>query len=164
MLGPTAAAAVPARRTGTRRRLNSRITKRGMRAFVTQIHERDVYRALFSSGGSLPSLSAVNVPNLDGAIENGRSFAAEVVAMLREVAAAPAAQVVRFAPSSEGASSLIASQPHISTRARNIPSLACVGCTLGGIRYALNYRLVDTSRRLEILVFWQASRDSQRPI
>jgi chromosome partitioning protein len=58
--------------------------KYGIRAFETQIHEREPYRALFSYGGTLESLK-VHVKNLDAAISNARAFAAETVSMLKDV-------------------------------------------------------------------------------
>lgn len=64
----------------------------------------------------------------------------------------------------ERASSLIAFQPHIGTRARNIALPGVRRLHLARIRYDLYYRLVDRPRRLEILAFWHASRDSQPPI
>jgi chromosome partitioning protein len=68
------------------RHIQDTFKRHGVRAFETQIHERDAYRALFSFGGTLSSLSASEVSNLIGAVENARAFAAELVAMLREVA------------------------------------------------------------------------------
>lgn len=56
-----------------------------MRAFETQIHERDAYRAQFSIGGTLSALSPVEVRNIDAAVINARAFAGETVAMLREI-------------------------------------------------------------------------------
>jgi chromosome partitioning protein len=58
--------------------------KYGIRAFETQIHEREPYRALFSYEGTLESLKA-HVKNLDAAISNARAFAAEAMAMLKDV-------------------------------------------------------------------------------
>lgn len=64
----------------------------------------------------------------------------------------------------ERATSLIAFQSHIGTRARNIALPGVRRLHLGRIRYDLHYRLVETPRRLEILAFWHASCDSQPPI
>ncbi len=57
--------------------------KHNIRAFRTQIHEREAYRALFSFGGTLETLDAGQVGNLEKAIANAREFAAETVTMLR---------------------------------------------------------------------------------
>ena len=62
------------------------------------------------------------------------------------------------------ASSLIAFQPHIGTRARNIALPGVRRLRLGRIRYDLYYRLVETPRRLEILALWHTSRESRPPI
>lgn len=59
--------------------------KHDIRSFLTQLHEREAYRALFSFGGTLESLDASQVGNLEKAITNAREFAAETVAMLRAV-------------------------------------------------------------------------------
>jgi plasmid stabilization system protein ParE len=64
----------------------------------------------------------------------------------------------------ERASSLIAFQPHIGARARNVALHGVRRLRLGRIHYDLYYRLVETPRRLEILAFWHASRESQPPI
>lgn len=57
--------------------------KHNIQAFMTQVHEREAYRALFSFGGTLETLDPTQVGNLDKAIANAREFAAETVAMLR---------------------------------------------------------------------------------
>ena len=71
--------------------------KHGVLAFHTQLHEREAYRALFSFGGTLESLKPEEVSNLPAALANARTFAGEVVTLLREAAAmaapAPAAPV-----------------------------------------------------------------------
>jgi hypothetical protein len=64
----------------------------------------------------------------------------------------------------ERASSLIAFQPHIGTRARNITLPGVRRLRLGRIRYDLYYRLLETPRRLEILAFWHTSREGQPQI
>ena len=57
--------------------------KHNIRAFETQLHEREAYRALFSFGGTLETLDPAQVGNLDRAIANARAYAAEVVAFLK---------------------------------------------------------------------------------
>lgn len=69
----------------TLRHIQEQFTQHGIRAFETQIHERDTYRAVFSFGGTLAGLNAGDVSNIDGAVENARAFAAELIAMLREI-------------------------------------------------------------------------------
>ena len=64
----------------------------------------------------------------------------------------------------ERASSLIALQPEIGTRARNIALAGVRRLHLGRIRYDLYYRLVEAPRRLEILALWHASRGRLPPI
>lgn len=63
----------------------------GVPTFETQIHEREAFRAIFSFGGTVDSLTAGQVSGLDGAIVNVRGFAAEVVALLRRAKAEAAA-------------------------------------------------------------------------
>jgi chromosome partitioning protein len=65
--------------------IQAEFRKHDIRAFRTQIHEREAYRALFSFGGTLESLDPRQVSNLPAAVTNAREFAAEVVAMLRAV-------------------------------------------------------------------------------
>ena len=63
--------------------IQAEFQKHNIRAFMTQVHEREAYRALFSFGGTLESLDSTQVGNLEKAIINAREFAAETVAMLR---------------------------------------------------------------------------------
>jgi chromosome partitioning protein len=70
----------------TLRHIQDQFTKNGVRAFETQIHERDAYRALFSFGGTLSSLDPAEVRNIDAAVINARAFAGELISMLRDVA------------------------------------------------------------------------------
>ena len=51
--------------------------------FATEIHERDAFAAIFAAGGSVRSLKASDVNNLDAAIVNVTDFAGEVVAKLK---------------------------------------------------------------------------------
>jgi chromosome partitioning protein len=82
-------------RPRTLQHIQAEFRRHGVAAFETQIHEREAYRALFSFGGTLGSLSPQHVSNLEGAIVNARAFAGEVVSMLRSGAdaAAGAAEV-----------------------------------------------------------------------
>jgi chromosome partitioning protein len=54
-----------------------------IRILTTQIHERDAYRAIFSFGGTLSGLDAMQVTNITAAVANARAFAAEVVGLLK---------------------------------------------------------------------------------
>lgn len=60
--------------------IQAEFEKHGIRAFMTQVHEREAYRAIFSFGGRLETLDSTQVGNLDKAITNVREFAAEVAA------------------------------------------------------------------------------------
>ena len=59
--------------------------------FKTQLHDREAFRAVFSFGGTVAGLDASAVRNIPAAVQNGREFAAEVVAMLRANRAGAAA-------------------------------------------------------------------------
>jgi chromosome partitioning protein len=80
-------------RPRTLRHIQEQFVKHGVRAFETQIHERDAYRALFSFGGTLSSLNPAEVRNIDAAVINARAFAGELVSMLREISDSQTAQV-----------------------------------------------------------------------
>lgn len=64
----------------------------------------------------------------------------------------------------ERASSLIAVQPQVGARARNVALPGVRRLHLARIRYDLYYRQVDAPKRLEILAFWHASRGRIPPI
>jgi chromosome partitioning protein len=51
--------------------------------FGAQIHEREAYRAIFAFGGSLDDLDSTQVSNLPAAKLNARTFAGEVIEMLK---------------------------------------------------------------------------------
>jgi chromosome partitioning protein len=77
----------------TLRNIQTQFIQHGVRAFETQIHERDAYKALFSFEGTLSSLDRGSVRNVAEAIINARGFAGELIAMLREIAQTQTAQV-----------------------------------------------------------------------
>ena len=79
-------------RPRTLQHIQEEFRKHGVRAFQTQIHEREAYRALFSFGGTLESLNPQHVSNLGAAIVNARAFAGEVISMLRAVPESTAQQ------------------------------------------------------------------------
>ena len=56
----------------------------GVKVLDTQIHERDAFRAIFSFGGSLSELDRSQVSNVPAAAANARSFAAEVIRVLKQ--------------------------------------------------------------------------------
>ena len=56
----------------------------GVKVLDTQIHERDAFRAIFSFGGSLSELDRSQVSNVPAAATNARSFAAEVIRVLKQ--------------------------------------------------------------------------------
>ena len=56
----------------------------GVPILVTQMHEREAFRAIFSFGGTLQSLEAGQVSNLPAALANAKAFATELVALLRQ--------------------------------------------------------------------------------
>jgi plasmid stabilization system protein ParE len=60
----------------------------------------------------------------------------------------------------ERASSLIAVQPGIGTRARNATLPGVRRVHLARIRYDLYYRVVEEPKHVELLAFWHASRGS----
>lgn len=51
--------------------------------FITEIHERDAFAALYAAGGGVRDLDPKEVNNLPAAIENVSAFAAEVIERLR---------------------------------------------------------------------------------
>ena len=55
--------------------------------FGSQIHEREAYRAIFAFGGTLADLDPSQVSNLPAAKLNARTFAGEVIEMLKAKAA-----------------------------------------------------------------------------
>ncbi len=77
----------------TLRNIQQQFSAHGIRAFETQIHERDAYKALFSFGGTLSALDPREVGNIRAAIENARAFASELIAMLRDIRQQPQAEV-----------------------------------------------------------------------
>ena len=64
----------------------------------------------------------------------------------------------------ERASALVAAQPDIGSRARNVKLVGVRRILLARIRYHLYYRVSEAPRQIEILGFWHASRESHPPI
>jgi chromosome partitioning protein len=58
--------------------------KHDVPALRTHMHERDAFRAIFSFGGTLESLDATKVSNIDAAIRNALELAGEILTLLRQ--------------------------------------------------------------------------------
>lgn len=83
-------------RPRTLQHIKAELEGAGVPIFETQMHEREAFRAIFSFGGTVESLSAGQVGGLEGAVANARAFAGEVLNALRRPAAkrAPEAEPV----------------------------------------------------------------------
>jgi chromosome partitioning protein len=77
-------------RTRDQRWIEESMEQNAVPVFKVNLIERAAYKGLFKYGGTLTSLDPRLVNGIPGAIENARSFAAEVVSMLRAPADAPA--------------------------------------------------------------------------
>ncbi len=64
--------------------IETEFATKGVPVLKTWLHDREAYRALFSFGGTLEGLDKASVRNIAAAVENARTFAHEVVAILRE--------------------------------------------------------------------------------
>ena len=64
----------------------------------------------------------------------------------------------------ERGSALVAAQPDIGSRARNVKLAGVRRVHLSRIRYHLYYRVSEAPRQIEILGFWHSSRRVQPPI
>lgn len=53
--------------------------------FDTEIYERDAFSAIFTTGGSVRSLSSKQVNNTEKAVDNVNMFAGEVITKLRKI-------------------------------------------------------------------------------
>ena len=69
-------------RPRTLQAIAAEFTEAGIPTFTTSMNERDAFRAIFAFGGTLATLDASQVSNVDAAIANARAFMAEVVALL----------------------------------------------------------------------------------
>lgn len=67
----------------TLQHIRAELTEAGVPILETQMHEREAFRAIFSFGGTVENLRADQVGGLEGAKQNARAFAAEVVAILK---------------------------------------------------------------------------------
>jgi chromosome partitioning protein len=66
--------------------IETELAQSGVRVLETQMHERDAFRAIFSFGGSLAHLDRRQLGNVAAAISNARTFAAEILTMLKPAA------------------------------------------------------------------------------
>lgn len=71
-------------RPRTLQHVRDEFAERGVPTFKVQMHEREAFRAIFSFGGTIGSLSPSQVSNLDGAAANAQAFASEVISLLRQ--------------------------------------------------------------------------------
>jgi chromosome partitioning protein len=74
----------------TLQHIKAEFAKHSVPAFAVHMHERDAFKAIFSFGGTLQNLNPRLVRNLDGAMNNARALAGEVIDLLRPEAAEPA--------------------------------------------------------------------------
>jgi chromosome partitioning protein len=74
----------PAITPPTQHYIKSRFAEAQLPVLRTQLNDRKAYRAMFSVGCTLASLTSKDASNLSGAIANARQFAAEIVELLRE--------------------------------------------------------------------------------
>jgi len=70
------------------RDIEAQFKKAGVRVLQTKMVERAAFRAIFSYGGTLATLDPALVSNIPAAKANAKSFAGEVVAMLKQQEAA----------------------------------------------------------------------------
>ena len=70
------------------RNVADQLHKSGVDVFTTPIVERAAYRDMFDFGGALEGLNPSQVSNIDKAIANAREFTGEVLAKLKNSAAA----------------------------------------------------------------------------
>ena len=73
----------PALRPRTLQSVEAEFAKKSVPMFGVQIHEREAYRAIFVFGGTLSGLDPVQVANLPAAKLNARTFAGEVIEILK---------------------------------------------------------------------------------
>ena len=84
-------------RTRTFAHIQEELIKAKIPVFQTQLMEREVYRSLFSFGGSLETLADNDVYKLQDAIVNARAFAGEVINMVGKPAAKQNTQTAEVA-------------------------------------------------------------------
>jgi len=70
-------------RPRTLRHIKDEFAKHGIPAFTTHLHEREAFKAIFSFGGALESLTDNQVRGVQAAIQNARALTEEIVRHLR---------------------------------------------------------------------------------
>lgn len=70
-------------KTRTLRHIQDQLEQHGVSLFITQLREREAFRAIFSFGGGLEELDRKEVSGIEAAILNARAFTAEVIERLR---------------------------------------------------------------------------------
>jgi chromosome partitioning protein len=73
----------PAIQPKTQRHIEDRFRELAVPVLQTRFYDREVFRAIFSFGGSVAGLAENGVSNLKAAIGNADDFAAEIVERLR---------------------------------------------------------------------------------
>lgn len=71
-------------KTRSFRQIQDELARANVSVFQTQLIEREVYRAMFSYGGTLEDLPINDVYKLGDAITNARAFAGEVLDLVRK--------------------------------------------------------------------------------
>jgi chromosome partitioning protein len=84
-------------RTRTMAHIQEELIKAKISVFQTQLMEREVYRSLFSFGGTLETLDPNEVYKVQDAIVNARAFAGEVLNLVGKPAARQTKQVAEVA-------------------------------------------------------------------
>ena len=74
----------PIIRPRTLTHVQAEFARHGVFLLTTQLNEREAFRAIFSFGGAIEDLSPTKVANIDKAVLNARSFAAEVIDLIRQ--------------------------------------------------------------------------------
>ena len=80
-------------RPRTLQHIREEMARNSVPVLATQMHEREAFRAIFSFGGTLQSLSPAQVSGLDAAIKNAHALAAEVVSLLKRTSTQNRAEV-----------------------------------------------------------------------
>ncbi|SDR63389.1 chromosome partitioning protein [Rhizobiales bacterium GAS113] len=83
----------PAIQPRTLRHIEERFNELAVPVMKARLYDREAYRAMFSFGGPLASLSDKGVSNLEAALNNARVFTAEVVERLKAGQGAPEREV-----------------------------------------------------------------------
>ena len=77
----------PVIRPRTLQAIEAELAQSGVPLLDTKMHDRDPFRAIFSFGGSLSDLDPGQVSNISAAVGNARTFAGEVLSLLKNPSA-----------------------------------------------------------------------------